>query len=429
MLDGLVSSVAVAGNTVKNLPVTQWRTNLYTRTFIDTNGDGVSATATVNLEPGLSLVNTNIRYRDGSFGFFNNTDLNGYAGFNEVFPFMNWLVVETTSTRFKPTGVHTVYDAGGPVDGSAQSNAQTHTAGWSASDIATNIANTIVRTRCPLLRVPGAVYCADADLQTGQCQWRSGASTAPIVPPQAWGSTQGWQGLLGQNSFIEFGMKPFAENENGGIKGHVIYASTRPFDDPSLSLQLSWEPGVPRVKINLYQEGVDEFGHEKLTLVDHTTTTSWDDWAQGFRRDASGNLVKDADGSYIPNMNCPGQAGDSPFFATLKDSKQWLDPGDLDPAHPGKLPLASNSQFKCYDGWSQLNQIQPAPYDGMYKFPSVNTVDRARPASTRPYRRPPMNCTVCVANPRRRDRLHAGCRCCRPASTWSRSSFRRATSW
>ena len=78
------------------------------------DGDGVSQAR----EPGLSLVNTNIRYRDGSIGFFNNTDLNGYAGFNEVFPFMNWLVVETTSTRYKPTGVHTVYDAGGPSDGS-----------------------------------------------------------------------------------------------------------------------------------------------------------------------------------------------------------------------------------------------------------------------------------------------------------------------
>ena len=55
-------------------------------------------------EPGLALVSTNIRYRDGSFGFFNNTDLNGFAGFNEVFPFMNWLVVETASTRYKPDG-------------------------------------------------------------------------------------------------------------------------------------------------------------------------------------------------------------------------------------------------------------------------------------------------------------------------------------
>ena len=39
-------------------------------------------------------------------------------------------------------------------------------------------------------------------------------------------------------------------------------------------------------------------------------------------------------GSYVPNMNCPGQDNNSPFFATMKDSKQWLDPSNP------KLPLA-----------------------------------------------------------------------------------------
>jgi len=44
--------------------------------------------------------------------------------------------------------------------------------------------------------------------------------------------------------------------ENGGIDGHVVYASTRPFDDVSLLVQLAWEPLVPHVTINLYQEGL-----------------------------------------------------------------------------------------------------------------------------------------------------------------------------
>ena len=37
------------------------------------------------------------------------------------------------------------------------------------------------------------------------------------------------------------------------------------------------------------------------------------------------------------------------------------------PAHT----LPNNSQFKCYDGMHNWNQVQPAPYDGMYSFPSV----------------------------------------------------------
>ena len=390
MLDGLVGTVVVdsgtasAGKTTtKTFPVTQWRTNLFTRTFIDQNGDGVSQPD----EPGLALVNTNIHYRDGSIGFFNNTDLAGYAGFNEVFPFMNWLVVETSSTRFKPTGVHTVYDAGGPVDCSVQGggfNTQ-----CAAGTISAFMANTDVRVPLPTdLRVPGAKYCDQADCLASDAG--NGLSTGSVFPPQAWGTTQGWQGLLGQDSFIEFGVKPFKPAsggqpaENGGISGMVIYASTRPFDDPALSLQLSWEPGVPRVKINLYSKTVDANGNDVLSLVDTTTSASWDDWAQGFRRDASGNLIPAASGGFVPNMNCPGQTNDSPFFATLQNSKQWLD--------PDRKALAYKSQFKCYDGWSQLNQIQPAPYDGLYKFPSIVTVAaNGKPAQT--------NCTTCITNP------------------------------
>ena len=103
------------------IPVMQWRTNLYGRVFLDTNGDGVSNVDGDGnpTEPGLPLVPFNVRYRDGSYANFNNTDLAGFAGFNEVFPRLNWLVVDSDQARYKLTGVHVVYDAQGPVDGSA----------------------------------------------------------------------------------------------------------------------------------------------------------------------------------------------------------------------------------------------------------------------------------------------------------------------
>jgi len=388
MLDGLVSPVTVDGSTsTKVFPVTQWRTDMYTRTFIDSNGDGVSQDG----EAGLPLVATNIRYRDGSFGFFNNTDLAGFAGFNEVFPFMSWLVVETDTTRYKTAGAHVVYDAGGPADG---------TTGGGNSTIAAGLANTIETNPVPSnLRVPGARYCASADCPAGDT---AGGSTGRVDPPTV-GATQGWQGLLGQSSFIEFAMKQFAAGENGGIKGHVIYASTRPFDDPSLSLQLSWEPLVPHVTINLYQEGTAADGTKTLNLVDTTQSTSWDDWAQGFRKDASGNILRDGSGNGIPNMNCPGQPSTSPFFQTLKDSKQWLDPSNP------KTPLPNDSQFKCYDGWSQLNQVQPAPYDGMYKFPSVTNIDAAgKPLGSNCHIRTNAEPWGCVPNPDASDPFRAG---------------------
>src|SRR6266567_3098844 len=98
--------------------VHQWPADIYTRSFIDVNGDGLSNKDAQgnDTEPGLISVDTNIRFRDGSFSNFNSTDLNGYAGFNEVFPLFNWYVIETDSTRYKNTGTHVVYDSGGPAD-------------------------------------------------------------------------------------------------------------------------------------------------------------------------------------------------------------------------------------------------------------------------------------------------------------------------
>jgi hypothetical protein len=179
----------------------------------------------------------------------------------------------------------------------------------------------------------------------------------------------GWQGFSGQNSFIEFGKAPYGANENGGIHGEVIYASTRPFDDPALLIHTSWTPDVPNVTVNLYAEGTAADGTQSLTLVDTTKTSSWDDWAQGFRSDG------------VPNMNCPGQETTDPFFYTLKDSSQWLD--------PQKRTLPMHSQFKCYDGMHAFNQLQPAPYDGMYQFPSVTDRDpqKGTPKGS--------NCTIC----------------------------------
>src|SRR5207237_2878542 len=96
-------------------------------------------------QPGLSLVSTNIRFRAGSFSNFNNTDLAGNAGFNEIFPLFSWYVIETTATRFKNTGIHVVYDAGGPADGTCTST----TAPCKSSAIAANMANTFETVSVP----------------------------------------------------------------------------------------------------------------------------------------------------------------------------------------------------------------------------------------------------------------------------------------
>ena len=387
LVDGLSFPVAVTGGKSFNMgdfPMQQWRTNLSTRTFIDLNGDGISNVDSDGnaTEPGLPLVPINVRFRDGSYSNFNNTDLAGNAGFNEIFPYFAWVVLEADTTRYKQTGVHVVYDAGGPADCTAPVG---FTPTPPCSSIASHLASSLESVHLPNdLRFPGSVYCDNADcngfsIANGPPSSASNPSTGRIDPP--WVTTEAWQGFLGNYEFMEFGKKPYAPGENGGIHGHVIYASTRPFDDPTLLLQLSWEPMVPNVTINLYQKSTAPDGSDSLKLVDTTKTSSWDDWAQGFRVPGTATTPG------IPNMNCPGQAGSGTgalFYYTLAGSQQWLNPN---------VPLAHNSQFKCYDGMLMFNQVQPAPYDGMYQFPSVTSRD---PASGKPTG---TNCTICTTDP------------------------------
>jgi len=410
VVDGISTPVGLAGLNNKvldlgELAAHQWQANIYTRTFFDPNYSGVPSkdqsgvpctapNTPVGCNPnygsdtstGLTLVATNIRFRDGSYSNFNNTDLSGNAGFNEIFPLFSWYTIETDSTRYKSTGTHVVVDAGGPTDG----------AGGGSSNIGNLLANTVEPADVALpsaLRVPGAFYCANADCTDAPSKLApggSGGSTGRVDPP-FWFGSYGWQGFSGQNSFLEFGKKPFAAGENGGIHGHVVYASTRPFDDPQLLLQLSWEPLVPHVRINLYKEGVAPDGvTTTLSLVDHTDTSSFDDWAQGFRSDG------------VPNMNCPGQSSTDPFFFALKNQPNYLDWYNSQHGGPAATSLPSNSQFKCYDGLHNWNQLQPAPYDGIYSFPSVTSINPAtgKPAGT--------NCTGCIKNPDTSDPYRSG---------------------
>jgi hypothetical protein len=254
------------------------------------------------------------------------------------------------------------------------------------------------------LHVPGAVYCNNGDC-TGQSiatSTVSGAvgssspatnSTARIDP--AWVPSEGWQGFSGQNSFLEFGKVPYAVGENGGIHGEVVYDSTRPFDDPGLDLHLSWTPNVPNVTVNLYKETTAPDGTVALSLFDTTLTSSFDAWAQGFRSDG------------IPYMNCPGQGRDTGtnadlFFFSLFDQPNYLDL--YNNLHGGGpiTQLPNDSQFKCYDGMHNWNQLQPAQYDGAYSFPSVTSRDpvTGKPTGT--------NCQGCATNPDSTDAFRSG---------------------
>jgi hypothetical protein len=439
----------------------QWQANIYTRTFVDDNKNGIWDQG----EIGVPQVYARIYYRDGHNANTLLTDSDGVANFNETFPLFNWYVVEADTTRYKTTGIHTVYDAGGPADGTCGTG--TRPCGTSTAYL--NLANTYEAIPLPAdLSVPGAVYCAKADCIAESSSFAAGtpiksssaASTGRIDPP--WVATEGWSGMTSQGNWIEFGKAPYAGcnpalpvsttnfcatvtstapgsttptttmvGENGGVHGRVAYASTRPFDDASQMIQQPWQPSIPNVTVNLYQEGFASDGvTPTLTLVDTTQTSSWDAWAQGFYP----NYTDTASGTALPYMNCPGQGTNvsgSPnqdlFYFTLFDQPNFLDwyNGIHSTPQVAAHSLPYNSQYKCYDSMHIWNQVQPAPYDGSYQFPSVLGINPTNgrlnttltggvggngPGTTG-FVAATMggtNCTVCVPNPDTTDVYRVG---------------------
>src|ERR1700730_5970906 len=117
IIDGSSKPVNVAGGQTLSIdsPVFTWQTHIWTNTFMDLNGNGIQDDPLA--EPGLLQVPNRVRLRNGKFNNSLFSDSGGHAYFNETFPLFNWYIVETYNTRFKNTGVHTVYDAGGQMDG------------------------------------------------------------------------------------------------------------------------------------------------------------------------------------------------------------------------------------------------------------------------------------------------------------------------
>ena len=60
------------------------------------------------------------------------------------------------------------------------------------------------------------------------------------------------QTFLRPTNHIEWGKMPYTINENGGIAGIVYYGITRAEDDPRYAAAENWEPGIPRVQVNVF---------------------------------------------------------------------------------------------------------------------------------------------------------------------------------
>jgi hypothetical protein len=357
-LDQIIQNTAVSvpsnATTVAmgTIPVLSWFTQYDQNIYLDSNGNGQMDPQ----EPGISNVPLTVRFRDGSISNRTQTDSTGNGILAELFPLFNWYVAEADTTRFKQTGVHVIVDSGG------KPNTTGSGAGlWTST-------------------YPTGQSSDRVDLGTGQDPRPATLVDGSEAQPAS--LTYGLQGFISQRNRVEWGRATYVPGENGGVTGTVVYASTRPFDDMRFNVQNIWEPLVPRVTVNLYWQHTLADGTQAMTLVDTTLSASFDDYVnlvfgadgQKYQLATDGTLRDPTTGASAPsaaypagkqvNVQCPGQLPGTTAPAPWNTAV-------VDPFTSAVLSTgAGTDQFRCYDGWHNWNQIQAAPYDGLFNFPS-----------------------------------------------------------
>lgn len=313
-----------------NVLTYRWFGTLEGRVFYDSNQNGFRDVG----EVGLTDQAVNLRFRDGSIYQATVTEPpDGEYSFAEVFPFFKWLIAEVDFARYKATGMTSIVDYGGQV---LPDN------GWTWP------------SRGRLYPQPQAAV----NPNTGNSLSRT--ETGEVL-------LQAMMLFLGQTNVIEWGKVNYAAEENGGISGIVYYATTRAEDDPRYAVGDAWEPGIPRVQVNLYydknDDGVidDANGDGVVTLADVDNYPFG--WAEG-----------GAQGAEDIDRNYPGQA---PGAFDMGDSIQLVTSDSWDDNMPTgsiyeNIPVVHGQQVKNgFDGFGTWNQVRPGVFDGGYAFADV----------------------------------------------------------
>ena len=289
----------------------RWFGTLKGMVFYDQNQNGFQDAG----EPGIVNQAVNLRFRDGSLYQATVTDPSGEYGFSEVFPFFKWLVAEVDFARFKATGMTTAVDYGGaipPADGwtmpsfnelNPQPQAQVNPA--TSNNLSRNETGpTLTQAMMLFLNQTNVIDWGKADYTSGPQNSSTISKKIALRKKKALGSTKPTLG-----AYVE---------ENGGISGIVYYATVRAEDDPQTAGAEPWEPGIPRVQVNLYQ---------------------------------------DFNGDNIP---------DGPAIATAY-TDSWDDNPPTD-CIQDPLSIYGQPVKKCYDNYSTWNQVRPGVFDGGYAF-------------------------------------------------------------
>ena len=315
----------------------RWFGTLVGSVFLD-NGGGDPAKAGNGFrdpgETGIGQQAVNLRFRNGTVYQSTLSDHMGNYAFEEVFPFFKWLVTEIDFTRYKATGMTAVADWGGTIPepngwdmpSFGKLNPQPQLDEEGNPIINPNTGNNLSRT------VAGEVL------------------------------TQAMHLFLGQTNYIDWGKTGYGPGQNGGISGIVYYAVTRAEDDPRYSAAEPWEPGIPRVQMNLYID-VDCDGVIDDLNNDGPTPADVDNWPFGWRDDPLLLGPEDVD----RNENGEFDPGDAIQIAS---TDSWDDSKPTGSIHD-PLPFIHGAYVQPgFDNFGTWNQIRDGVFDGGYAFTS-----------------------------------------------------------
>ena len=218
--------------------------------------------------------------------------------------------------------------------------------------------------------------------------------------------TQAFQLFAGQNQRFEWEKNNYDldAGENGGVSGVVYYGVTRAEDDPRFAAVEDWEPGIPRVQVNLYRDLIcnsnggpaisplcpesisgeigdgipDEVNGDpgvQLADVDNHPIG----WSEGETKgledvDRNGNGIFDL-GDAIRFTHTDSWDDSLPVNCELGDGTEVI-------AHGVSVPIE-----QCADGLRTWNQARPGVFDGGYAFGpgdplAADPLDRPLPTGT-----------------------------------------------
>jgi len=366
-----------------NVPVFNWNNRLITYLFNDDNQNGFWDDGETNI--GAESGPVNIRWRDGTVYQSFPTDFDGLAPFDEAFPWFNWMVAEVGFTNKKATGATVFVDNGGQPD--------------PAFDL-----ELAPQEQCNTPSFDADEVCTDPAINPNTGDNLSRTEVGPVL-------LEAFQGFLGQTNLIHFGktdylnldfssLPPKYIGENGGITGVVFNTVTRAENDPQYAVPEEWEPGVPRVQVNLYADGdinppIPLIGDPAFPLG-----TGDVDWNSNGIYDADDNVIDDING--VPGIqladvdNYPLGWGDGtaprgpedvdrddPDHTLITDEAAVFDLGDAIAATwtdswDDNTPTGCQGQNRmtdvgiaddrCFDGMRNWNQVRPGVFDGGYAF-------------------------------------------------------------